>query len=353
VLIEDKGELVGAAPMCTNHTRVMGLPINTLTMVGNLNPYLGYDLYSVFAKRDDHEAIREMLTCVKKARWNKLFMPYMETNRHTTRFLDGIFQMWEGQSSCLEPEMHHTYVFPLEGNIMADLGKSTRGNIQRLRNKLERTGRMEFRKVRSAEDAVRAMDLYLSQHEERWGDRNSIFRIPSNRKQLVELGKLAVSTEKGEINELLIDGEVAGQVLSFIDGNVARAIRIGMADKFRDFSPGMMVFALTMEENRKNGLREFDPGRGNEEYKLRMTNNHRALCSALAYKGTMGVVSRVRSFAPVKVLEGRLQLEDRIMRLNSAQAGTRLDRDGVRNRMVSTSPPNLEGLPIRIRSHLK
>lgn len=353
VLVEDKGELIGAAPMCTSQKRVMGFPIRTLTMVGNLMPLLGYDLYSVFAKQDDGEAIGEMLTCVKRAKWNKLFMPYMETNRCTLRFLDGIGQTWEGRSLDLDPTMHYTYVFPPEGNITGNLGKSTRGNIQRLRNKLEKAGRMEFRKVKSVEDAERAMNLYLSQHEERWVKGDSIFRIPDNRRQLVELGKLAVRTEKGEVGELLIDGEVAGQVLSFIDGDVARAVRIGMADKFRDYSPGMLVFALTMEENRKNGLKVFDPGRGNEDYKLRITNNHRVLSSALVYKGTMGVISRVRSFPPMMVLEDRLQLEDQILRLNGTKGGKGLNRNRGLSDPISSSPAGLEPTLFRSRSNLK
>ena len=307
-IIEDKGEMLGAAPMCTNQNWVMGLPVNSLMMVGGLYPLHGYSLHSVFAKRDDPEVIKEMLRCVKRAKWNKLFMPHMETNSSTAAFLDGIVQMWEGQSSYLSPTVLHTYVFPLEGNITANMGRSTRGNINRLRNKLEKAGRLGFRKVGSIEDAERAMQLYLSQHEERFGNRDSIFRIPSNRRQLVELGKLAVRTGKGDISELLIDGEVAGQVLSFIDGDVARAVRIGMADKFRDFSPGMLVLALSMEDNRDRGIKIYDPGHGNEEYKLRMTNNQRELSSVIVYKGSMGVISRLRSFPPMKVLENHLRL---------------------------------------------
>jgi hypothetical protein len=315
VLIEDKGELIGAAPMCTSHARVMGLPVNSLTMVGDMYPLFGYSLYSILAKQDGQEAIGEMLGCVKKARWNKLLMSHMEPNRSTLRFLDGIVQNWEGRSSTLSPAVHRTYVFPTEGNIEDNLGKSTRGNIHRLRKRLEKDGRMEFRKVQSVEDAERAMHLYLSQHEQRWGNRNSILLMPSNRRQLVELGKLAVRTGKGEITELLIDGEVAGQVFGFIDGDVARGIRIGMTDKFREFSPGMLALALTMEDNRRRGIKVYDPGHGNEDYKLRMTNNQRELGSAMVYKGMMGVISRIRSFPPMRLVEDHLKLQDRMVRL--------------------------------------
>lgn len=311
VLIEERGELVGAAPMCTSHTR--GLPIDCISMVGNLYPLLTYNLFNVFAKQDNPDVIREMVSCIKRAKWNKLFMSHMEMSRSNLKFLDGIVQMWERRSSTLNPAMHHFYVFPPEGNIAAEFGKRTRGNLRRLRNKLEREGRMNFRRVKSVDEAEGAIQLYLSQHEERWEPRNSDLRTWFNRRLLLELGKLAVNTGKGEISELLIDGEVAGQLFYFLDGDVSRGIRVGMTEKFQDFSPGLMVQMLTMEDNRKRGIKAFDPGHGNEEYKLRMTNRNRALGSALVYKGTMGVISRVRSFAPVRILEDRLRLQERIM----------------------------------------
>ena len=81
-------------------------------------------------------------------------------------------------------------------------------------------------------------------------------------------------------------------------------------DKFQELSPGLLVLTLTMEDNRKMGFKVYDPGYGNEGYKLRISNNHRALGSALVYKGIMGVVSRVRSLPPMKALENRLKAQD-------------------------------------------
>lgn len=311
VLIEDKGELVSAAPLCTSHARAMGLPVRSITMVGELYPLFGYSLYSILAKEDSSEAIGEMVKCVMRAKWNKLYMPYMETSSYNAKFLEGINQMCGGQSTAPSPSISHYYAFPLEGNVTSNFGKSTRANLRRLKNKLEREGRMEFRKVESVNDAERAMHLYLSQHQERWDSTKTQFRYQSNCRQVLALGKLAVETGIGEITELLIDGEVAAQLLCLFDGDVVHGIRVGMTDKFREFSPGLMAIALTMEQQRKRGLKVFDPGVGNDAYKLRITNSHRELGSALAYRGTMGIVSRVRSFPAIKVLENRLMPQDK------------------------------------------
>jgi len=92
------------------------------------------------------------------------------------------------------------------------------------------------------------------------------------------------------------------------------AFIIGMNNRFRAFPPGMTVLIMTMEDNRKRGLRAYDPGHENESYKLRMTNNQRELGSTMVYRGTMGVISRFRSFPAVRDLENRFALQDRIVR---------------------------------------
>jgi len=322
VLIEDRGELVGVAPMFTSHSRVMGLPLNFIGMVGNMNTLFGYSLYSVFAKQDNPETVREMLSCVKIAKWNMLIMSKMEMNSSTSRFLEGLGKKGGSNPSSLNTSTDRSYVFPLEGNITSGFGKNTRGRLQVLRNKLEREGRMDFRKVESVEDAERAMNYYLSQHDQHWKHGGSQLSTPLNRRLLVELGKTAVRTGKGEISELLIDGEVAGQMLCFLEGDVCIGFRVGMADKFRDFSPGKMAIILTMEENRKMGIKVMDFLHGNEDYKVHMTNMQHPLGSAMVYKGTWRAISRVRSFPAMRFLENRLKFHDRIEgRLYEHKAG--------------------------------
>jgi len=314
ILIEDRGELIGVAPLCTSQHWVMGLPINTISMVGVQLNLMGYSLYSVFARHDESATLREMLGCVKRAKWNFLLMPALDTNISTLRFQDGICQETDWHPA--NPDLDRSYVFPPEGDIAADFGKRTRKNLNTIRNKLEREGRMDFQSVKSVEDAERAMRLYLGQHEERWEKKGgSIVRKPNNSRLLVEMGKLAVKTGTGTIHELLIDGEVAGQVLCFFDGDVSRAYRQGMTDKFWDLSPGRLVMTLAMEDHRNRGLRAMDFLHGNEEYKLHMTNNQRALGSVQMTRGPLKLLSRAREFPPLRGINKRLMsFQDHMMR---------------------------------------
>ncbi len=195
----------------------MGLPLNFIGIVGNMNSLFGYSLNSVFAKQDDPETVREMLGCVKIAKWNMLIISKMEMNSSTSRFLEGLGKNGGSKLSSSIMSTDRSYVFPLEGNITSGFGKNTRSRLQVLRNKLEREGRMDFRKVESVEDAERAMNYFLSQHDQHWKHGGSQLSTPLNCRLLVELGKMAVRTRKRETSKLLIDGEVAGQMLCFLE----------------------------------------------------------------------------------------------------------------------------------------
>ena len=172
---------------------------------------------------------------------------------------------------------------------------------------------MGLHKVVNVEDAESAMNLYLSNHEQQWDHGKSHLNTTLNRRLLVEMGKMAVRTGMGEINELLIDGEVAGQVLCFFDGDVSRGFRVGMTDKFKDFSPGKLAIILNMEENRKRGMKAMGFLHGNEDYKQHMTNMQQPLGSAMVNKGTWRAISCVRSFPTMWYLENRLKFHDRIV----------------------------------------
>jgi hypothetical protein len=69
-----------------------------------------------------------------------------------------------------------------------------------------------------------------------------------------------------------------------------------------------------MEDNRNMGLKVYDPGHGNESYKLRMTNVHRELGAAKVYKGTMSALSRVRSLPHMGNLANHFGVQNRLVR---------------------------------------
>ncbi|MEM0449159.1 MAG: GNAT family N-acetyltransferase [Methanomassiliicoccales archaeon] len=313
VVVEEKGELVGVAPLFVYKHKAMGLPVTTISLVGNHRHFTGYSLESVLAKDGEPEILREMLRRTKSIRWNLMQLFDMEPNIGNLRFLDGIKaeMEWEPHAEKID----RLYEFPEKGHITDGFGWRTRKNLRTIWNKLEREGRMAFRTLCSEEDMEKAMWLYIEQHKERWRNRGgSIFQKPREGRLLIEMAKLAGRRRIGVMQELLIDGEVAGQLFSFFDGEVSRAYRMGMAEKFRELSPGRLVMTLAMEDHRARGLKAMDLLHGDEEYKLHLTNKERRLQAVQVSRGSLRTLSRIRAFPPIKLIDERLGIRERMLK---------------------------------------
>lgn len=312
VMVEERGDLVGVAPLFVYKHRAMGLPVATLSLVGNHRHLIGYSLETVMARDAEPKVLEEMLRRIKAIRWNLLQIFDMDPNICTLRLLDGVRGEMEWQP-YLET-YDRWYEFPVDGDIADGFGKRTRKNLNTIRNRLEREGRASLRTVSSEEGMERAMRLYIDMHGSRWrGKGGSVFQKPGNGRLLVEMGKLAGRTGTGVVQELLIDGEVAGQLLSFFDGDVSRAYRLSMADGFRELSPGRLTMAMAMEDHRARGLRAMDFLHGDEDYKLHLCNGERRLEAVQVLRGSLQAMSRVRAFPPVRLLDERLGMRDRML----------------------------------------
>jgi len=313
VVVEDQGTLVGLAPMCMHKHSVAGLPIRTLTMVGKGKDIVGYSLLSIMAKNDDDAILSELVRGVKMAKWNLMQLYALDPAPSTVRFLDLLRMSFTCQPYA---EVNNIfYEFPPEGDIAARFGKHNRKILKSIRRDLEREGRMQVRIVGTVEEAEAAMRLYVQQHQERWAKKGgSIFRDGKNVRQLVEMGKLAVGRGTGAIYEMLIDGEVAAQSFVLFDGDLVRGYRIGMVDKFEEFSPGKLLMMLVMEDMRFRGFKGYDILGGDEDYKYHMMTHERTLPAIQVLRGSLLMMSKVRNSPPVQRLDERLKVRDRMLR---------------------------------------
>jgi CelD/BcsL family acetyltransferase involved in cellulose biosynthesis len=94
-------------------------------------------------------------------------------------------------------------------------------------------------------------------------------------------------------------------MLCLEDGDVMRAYRVGMSNRYLEYSPGNLVALYAMNEARKAGFTHFDFGAGPEEFKYRLGAKDRPLLRIQAKRGT------VRAMAKISSLPGVRQLVDR------------------------------------------
>ncbi|MDD1747742.1 MAG: GNAT family N-acetyltransferase [Methanomassiliicoccales archaeon] len=313
VMVEDGGALVGVAPMCMQKQSMAGLPVRNLNMVGFGKEILGYSLMSVMAKDADDATLNELVRGIGKVKWNLMQLIALDPTPSTLRFLELCKAGFSWQPYTEVSNIF--YEFPPEGDITAKFGWRSRKILRKARRDLEREGRMQLRIARTVEEAEESMHLYVRQHDERWSQKGgSIFRDERNTRQLLEVGKYAVRSGTGIIHEMLIDGEVAAQSLVMFDGDVGRGYRIGMIDKFEEFSPGKLMFVLMMEDLRARGFRGYDFLRGDEDYKYHMMTHERTLPAIQVLRGSLLTMSKVRNFAPVRMVDERLKVRDRMLK---------------------------------------
>ncbi|MDD1746972.1 MAG: GNAT family N-acetyltransferase [Methanomassiliicoccales archaeon] len=312
VVAEDGGDLVGAAPLCTYRHSVAGLPVRTLTLVGNGKGIIGYSLLSIMSTSDDL-AVKALVQGVRKANWNLLQLFDLEPSPQVLRFLDVMKEDLEWQPYAETNNIFYEY--PPDGSVDARFGRHTRKILRGVKRKLTEEGRLRYSIIESPDEAERAMRVYVQQHIERWESKGgSIFKEERNARMLVEMARLFTGRGQGLVIDVLIDGEVAGQAFTISDGDVVRGYRLGMSNKFADFSPGKLAMVAAMEETRRRGFKGMDLLRGKEEYKMHMMTQERTLSAIQAQRGALNMMSKFRGLPPVKRLDAHLHVRERMLK---------------------------------------
>jgi len=78
-------------------------------------------------------------------------------------------------------------------------------------------------------------------------------------------------------------GEVAAIDISIIRGSSQLTWLVSRDPAIRDYSPGRVLSARVVREARDAGIRRFDFGLGEEDYKLRDTSGVRSLANWFLY----------------------------------------------------------------------
>ncbi len=150
---------------------------------------------------------------------------------------------------------------------------------------------------------------------ERWKEKGgSIFSDDS----MISFMKNAVIgsalSGKAAIHELWIDGSLASQMICLEDGDIMRGYRIGMSDKFAEYSPGNLISIYAMSRAKKEGFIVFDFGLGPEEYKYRLGAKDRPLVRIQAKRGMISAFAKMSSLPLVNKVIDRTGMKSQALR---------------------------------------
>ena len=151
--------------------------------------------------------------------------------------------------------------------FLATLGKKERHEIRRKIRRAEGTG--EVRLERSAEPLA-DLDAFVELHQKRWGDEGLFPPTAggaASRRFFAGLFGSCAGTGPVELRFLTVAGRRIAAGVTFDDDETVYYYNAGVEPDAREFSPGVIMVALYIQQAIEQGRRKVDFMRGNEPYK--------------------------------------------------------------------------------------
>lgn len=145
------------------------------------------------------------------------------------------------------------------GNVLAH--KSAR--------RLSKAGRVDFTPVVAPEELDATVRRFAELHTLRWlghGD-SAEFATPGIVDRLLHTLQQLSSTGIGRVGCLKLDGSIVAVHIAFRWRDAQYSWRMAHDPQWQAMSPGRLLMSLMIEEALSSGLRQYDLGRGDENYK--------------------------------------------------------------------------------------
>lgn len=304
IMVEEDGELVGLAPFALMEHRAMGIRMKKLSMIGNGAGVAElYDL-GIMVQDGREDVIDAIVNAMGEMEWNVLHLNELRNDDVNNALYQRVAERWDTDEVVQIPCPRTC--LPQSGDVMDVVSSRTRRTIRKAMEMLERDNRISYRTVDLPDEVAEAAELYALQHVERWNERGgSIFSNETLSRFLRDVMRATSEEGRGLVYEVWIDGTLASQMLCLDDGDVMRAYRVGMNNRFAEFSPGNLVAILAMREAHEAGFVHFDFGAGPEEFKYRLGAKDVPLMRIQAKRGTVRAMSMISSVPGVKTLIDR------------------------------------------------
>lgn len=301
VVLEEGGELRAIAPLVLTVQQFRGIRIGRLLFPGNpMGAAETYDL-GIMYRGEMGEIVDGVMAALTEIDWNLIQLLDMHDDPLSRALYERIAAEWQA-----EPPLYEVCPFvniPPSGEVIALIGSRTRRTIRKMTSTLEKGGRLGYRLAETPDEVLGALKVYFEHHRERWKRKGgSIFSDERISAFMMDAGRILAAKGIAEVHEILIDGEVASQMLCIKDGECLRAYRIGMNDKFIEHSPGNLVAYAAMKKAQARGFKVFDFGKGKSEFKYRMGSEDRQLFGIQAKRGSLALMSRIASLPGIRTI---------------------------------------------------
>lgn len=313
VFVEEYGTIIAIAPFVLIEQKSMGLKLKKLSLIGNGSGVAELYELGLLVDPEREDVLDRIVEEMDKIDWNILHLNEMTDSPVSQSLYRKVAERWETDEPVRIP--CPTADIPPEGDVMEVISSRTRRTLRKITSTLEAESRVRYRCVDLPKEAGEAASIYALQHLERWEDKGGSIFTSENLSSFLKQVMMATVTEgRGMIYEVWIDGSLASQMLCLEDGDVMRAYRVGMNNRYSEFSPGNLVALYAMTEAQKAGFTRFDFGAGPEEFKYRLGARDRPLIRIQAKRGTVRAMAKISSLPVVKQLVDRSGAKDQALK---------------------------------------
>ena len=255
VLAERDSELLAIAPLFAVEGGV--------SLVGS-----GGSDYLDFIGRPDEATLAAMLAAARDAApgFASIELYHVPVSSPTTAMLPGV-----AERLGLELEREEA-----PGAPYADLGDSelvgrltARRSVRKEEARMRRAGELCVREAR-AEELEALVELFFTQHAQRWRPAGEVSFNRRGARELVRVAVLAGHRAGWtRVTVLEWEGRTAAIDISLIRGSTQLSWLVSRDPSIHEYSPGRVLRAQVIAAAVEAGMRRFDFGLGEEDYKLR------------------------------------------------------------------------------------
>ncbi len=160
--------------------------------------------------------------------------------------------------------------------FLNSLPGKARHELRRKLGKIQRELAPEFVVLERAEEWEGAMECFFRLHRLSQVQKAE-FMTPERKRFFLEMGRVFFQEGSLRVTWLEVKGEPIASALSFVYGETWGLYNSGYDPRYRDFSPGIVLVAHTIQRAMDEGLKSYDFLRGRERYKYDLGGRDRDL----------------------------------------------------------------------------
>jgi len=312
-VLRDNKQIKIILPFVVAKIKIMNTGLNKLSFIGNQRSAAElYDLEILRHVSDERSAI-EVIEMISELKWHLLELGNMKDTPFSRNLYHLISLKWRTDKILATP-------CPFTKLYLADdpidlIGKRTQRTIRKMISTLGNESRMRLQIAESPEHMKESIDIYIKLHKERWEKKGgSIFSNEYIADFLTKVSTKMAATGKGRCYNLIIDDEIAAQLLCFDDRSCVRAYRVGVNNDYLDYSPGNIVTYLAMKDCKMRGKRYIDFAKGGEEFKYRMGGEDRYVLSVHGMRGGLAMLSTLANLPLIRTLTHKMKMKELVLK---------------------------------------